>query len=111
MGSRPRRAQWRPCLPPALQREDSLIEVLAIISLVLAIVVIVAYHLVGIFVALKRSADHLNKRASGLVKVRDDTRDLNGKVETINASLGALVAPLLGTNKNLSDIVKVASSI
>jgi len=89
-----------------------LIEVLAIISLVLAlaIVVIVAYHLVGIFVALKRSADHLDKLASGLVKVRDDTRDLNGKVETINAGLGALVAPLLGANKNLSDIVKVASS-
>ena len=90
-----------------------MIEVLAIISLVLAlaIVVIVAYHLVGIFVALKRSADHLDKLASGLVKVRDDTRDLNGKVETINASLGALVASLLGTNKNLSGVVKVASSI
>ena len=90
-----------------------MIEVLAIISLVLAlaIVVIVAYHLVGIFVALKRSADHLDKLASGLVKVRDDTRDLNSKVETVNAGLGALVAPLLGTNQNLSDIVKVASSI
>ena len=90
-----------------------MIEVLAIISLVLAlaIVVIVAYHLVGIFVALKRSADHLDKLASGLVKVRDDTRDLNSKVETVNAGLGALVAPLLSTNKNLSGVVKVASSI
>ena len=88
-----------------------MIQVLAIVSLVLAlaIVLIVAYHLIGIYLALKRGADHLDKLAGGLVKVRDDTRDLNAKVGTINAGLIELVAPLLGTNKNLGDIVKVAS--
>ena len=90
-----------------------MIEVLAIVSLVLvlAIVLIVAYHLVGIYLALKRGADHLDKLAGGLVKVRDDTRDLNAKVGTINAGLSELVAPLLGANNNLGAIVKVASSV
>ena len=87
-------------------------EFLAIVSLVLllAIVLIVAYHLVGVYVALKRGADHLEKLAGGLMKIRDDTRDLNGKVMTINAGLDGLVAPLLGTNDNLAKIVKVANS-
>jgi hypothetical protein len=90
-----------------------MIQVLAVVSLVLAlaIVVIVAYHLIFIYLALKRSADHLEKLAGGLVKVRDDTQVLNVKVGTINAGLGQLVAPLLGANKNLGDIVKVASSV
>jgi hypothetical protein len=78
-------------------------EILAVISLllVLAIVLIVAYHLVGIYIALKRGADHLEELAGGLGKIRDDTRD---------AGLGDLVAPLLGTDDNLAKIVKVASS-
>lgn len=88
-------------------------EFLAVVSLVLvlAIVVIVAYHLVGIYVALKRGADHLENLAAGLIKVRDDTLDLNRKIGTINSGLSDLVAPLMGTNDNLVKIVKVASSV
>ena len=87
-------------------------EFLAVISLVLvlAIVLIVAYHLVGIYVALKRGADHLENLAGGLIKVRDDTLDLNPKIATINTGLGDLVPPLMGANDNLVKIVKVASS-
>lgn len=87
-------------------------EFLAVISLVLvlAIVLIVAYHLVGIYVALKRGADHLENLAGGLIKVRDDTLDLNPKITTINTGLGDLIPPLMGTNDNLVKIVKVASS-
>jgi hypothetical protein len=89
-----------------------MITVLTIISLVLvlAIVLIAAYHLIGIYVALKRGADHLEKLAGGLVKVRDDTADLNAKVDTINGGLSALVPPLLGANANLAAIVRVATS-
>ena len=89
-----------------------MIEVLAVISvvLVLAIVLIVAYHLIGIYLALKRSADHLDKLAGGLVKVRDDTRELNAKVGTINQGLSGLLAPLLSANKNLGGIVTLATS-
>jgi hypothetical protein len=89
------------------------IEVLSVISLglALAIVLIVAYHLVGIYLALRRAADHLEKLAGGLTKVRDDTRDLNDKVAAINTGLSELVAPLLGTSSNLAAIVKVATSV
>ena len=88
-------------------------EFLAVASLVLvlAIVLIVAYHLVGIYVALKRGADHLEKLAGGLIKIRDDTLDLNRKIETINSGLSDLVAPLMGANDNLVKIVKVATSV
>ena len=88
-------------------------EFLAVVSLVLvlAIVVIVAYHLVGIYVALKRGADHLENLAAGLMKVRDDTLDLDRKIGTINSGLSDLVAPLMGTNDNLVKIVKAASSV
>ena len=87
-------------------------EFLAVISLVLvlAIVLIVAYHLVGIYVALKRGADHLENLAGGLIKGRDDTLDLNPKITTINTGLGDLIPPLMGANDNLAKIVKVASS-
>ena len=86
---------------------------LAVLSLVLvlAIVLIVAWHLIGIYLALKHGADHLEKLAGGLVKIRDDTLPLNDKVATINTGLGALVAPLLGANGNLAAIVKVATSL
>lgn len=87
-----------------------MIGILAIVSLVLvvAIVVAVAYHLVGIYLALKRGADHLEKLAGGLVSIRDNTSDLNAKVDTINGGLTALVAPLLAANANLAAIVAVA---
>ena len=89
-----------------------MIDVLAILSLVLvlAIVLIVAWHLIGIFLALKSGADHLEKLAGGLVKIRDDTTPLNGKISAINAGLSALAPPLLGANANLASIVTVATS-
>ena len=89
-----------------------MIEVLAILTLVivLAIVVIVAYHLIGIFLALKSGADHLEKLAGGLVKIRDDTAPLNDRIATVNGGLSALAPPLLGANSNLAAIVTVATS-
>ncbi|MBA3325849.1 MAG: hypothetical protein H0T41_11520 [Rhodobacteraceae bacterium] len=88
-----------------------MITALTWISVILALVIVlvVAYHLVGVFVALKRGADHLEALAGGLVKVRDDTAPLNARVDTINAGLAALVAPLLGANGNLAAIVAVAT--
>ncbi len=89
-----------------------MILTLAYISLVvvLVIVLVVAYHLIGIYIALKRGADHLEALAGGLVAIRDNTAPLNGRVEDINTGLAALVAPLLAANGNLAAIVKVARS-
>lgn len=90
--------------------QAQLIDLLGLITLVLAltILVLVAYHLIGIYLALKRGADHLEKLAGGLVKVRDDTTPLNTKVDTINGGLNALLPPLLGANSNLAAIVRIA---
>ena len=78
--------------------------------LVLVIVAVVAWHLIGIFIALKRGADHLQQLAGGLVAIRDNTVPLNGKVDEINAGLTELVSPLLAANGNLAAIVTVAGS-
>lgn len=77
---------------------------------VLVIVAAVAYHLIGVYVALKRGADHLEKLAVGLAAIRDNTGPLNGRVDEINAGLAGLVAPLMAANGNLAAIVKVAGS-
>ena len=80
----------------------------ATLAVVLIIVLVVAYHLIGIYVALKRGADHLESLAGGLVAIRDNTAPLNGKVDEINTGLAGLLEPLLTTNRNLGAIVKVA---
>ncbi len=80
------------------------------LAVVLVIVLVLAYHLIGIYVALKRGGDHLEALAGGLIAVRDNTAPLNGCVDEINAGLTALVAPLLAVNGNLAAIVKVAAS-
>ena len=89
-----------------------MIETLALISLILVLVIVavVAYHLIGIFFALKRGGDHLAKLADGLVAIRDNTAPLNEKIDNINGGLAALLPPLLATNSNLAAIVKVATS-
>lgn len=80
------------------------------VILVLVIVAVVAWHLIGIFISLKRGADHLEKLAGGLVAVRDNTAPLNGKVDEINTGLSELIPPLLAANGNLAAIVEVAGS-
>ena len=80
----------------------------ATLAVVLIIVLVVAYHLIGIFVALKRGADHLEALAGGLIAIRDNTAPLNSRVDEINAGLTGLVEPLLTTNSNLGTIVKIA---
>ena len=89
-----------------------MITLFTILSLVLVLVIVavVAWHLIGIFISLKRGADHLAALAGGLVAIRDNTEPLNGKVDEINAGLTELVAPLMAANGNLAAIVEVAQS-
>jgi hypothetical protein len=88
-----------------------MVETLAITSIVLVLVVVlvVAYHLIGIFFALRHAAIHLQALAGGLQKVQADTAPLNNKIDTINVGLSALLPPLLAANGNLAKIVEVAS--
>ena len=79
------------------------------LAVVLIIVLVVAYHLIGIDTALKRGGDHLETLAGGLMAIRDNTAPLNGRMDEINAGLTALIAPLLAANGNLAAIVKVVT--
>ncbi len=79
------------------------------LAVVLIIVLVVAYHLIGIYTALKRGGDHLETLAGGLMAIRDNTAPLNGRMDEINAGLTALIAPLLAANGNLAAIVKVVT--
>ena len=79
------------------------------LAVVLIIVLVVAYHLIGIYMALKRGGDHLETLAGGLMAIRDNTAPLNGRMDEINAGLTALIAPLLAANGNLAAIVKVVT--
>ena len=84
-----------------------MIVALSLISLVLALVVVllVAYHLIGIYLALRNGRVHLAKLAGGLAQIRQDTVPLNGKIETINGGLSQLAAPLLAANGHLARIL------
>ncbi len=87
-----------------------MVTALALVSLVLvlAVVLVVAYHLFGIWIALRRGRKHLEKLAGGLAQIRTDTAPLNGKLGTINAGLSALALPLLAAIGNLAAIVAIA---
>lgn len=81
------------------------------LTLVLVIVLVVAYHLIGVFVALKRGADHLQALADGLVQIKGDTAPLNGRVDEIETGLAVLAGPLTAANGNLAAVVDVARGL
>ncbi|GAC1346869.1 MAG: hypothetical protein NVSMB18_30230 [Acetobacteraceae bacterium] len=87
-----------------------MIIALSVVSIVLAlaVVLVVATHLVGIWLALRNGRRHLETLAGGLAQIRTDTAPLNGKLDSINAWLSALAPPLLEANSNLAAIVAIA---
>ena len=88
-----------------------MVTVLALVSLVLALVVVLvtAYHLIGIYLALRKGRAHLAALAGGLTQIRDDTAPLTAKLASVNGGLTALAPPLLAANANLAAIVAVAT--
>ena len=88
-----------------------MITVLALISLILVLVVVLvtAWHLLGIYLALSKGRAHLTALAGGLTQIRDDTAPLTAKIASVNGGLSALAPPLLAANANLAAIVAVAT--
>lgn len=86
-----------------------MITFLTVVTLALALVIVgvVAFHLIGIYAALKRAGDHLEALAGGLTAIRDHSVPLNGRIDAINAGLAALLPPLGGTAKSLGAIAAV----
>jgi hypothetical protein len=75
---------------------------------VVAIVAVVAHHLIFIAIALWRTSQALAALAGGLIKVRDDAGPLGERMTAINGGLVVLKERLLQVNGNLASIVALA---
>jgi X-X-X-Leu-X-X-Gly heptad repeat protein len=80
------------------------------ITLILAgaIVLVVAYHLVGIYLNLKKTADNLELLAGGLVQINQNTAPLGDGIGQLNGGLSVLLEDFKGALGNLTQLTKSA---
>ena len=72
--------------------------------IVSAIVLVVAYHLIGIFWYLKKTGDNLENLAGGLIQISANTNPLESHIDDLNNGLNLLISNFLTTLKNLKFI-------
>ena len=60
--------------------------------IVSAIVLVVAYHLIGIFWYLKKTGDNLENLAGGLIQVSANTNPLESNIDDLNNGLNLLIS-------------------
>ena len=72
--------------------------------IVSAIVLVVAYHLIGIFWYLKKTGDNLENLAEGLIQISANTNPLESHIDDLNNGLNLLISNFLTTLKNLNFI-------
>ena len=66
-----------------------------------AIVLVVAYHLIGIFWYLKKTGDNLENLAGGLIQISANTNPLESNIDDLNEGLNVLISNFITTLKNL----------
>jgi len=71
-----------------------------------AIVLVVAYHLIGIFYNLKKTGDNLTLLAVELKKINKHTNPLSENLEQLNGGLAALLNEFVDTLKNVKLLPK-----
>jgi|TARA_B110000438_G_scaffold293311_1_gene332945 hypothetical protein len=71
---------------------------------VLAIVLVVAYHLIGIFYNLKKTGDNLSLLAIELKKTNENTNPLSVNIEKLNEGLTVLLKEFTDTLKNITPL-------
>ena len=78
------------------------------ITLILAgaIVLVVAYHLIGIYLNLKKTADNLELLAGGLVQINQNTAPLGEGIGQLNGGLSELIEDFKGALGNLTQLTK-----
>ena len=78
------------------------------ITLILAgaIVLVVAYHLIGIYLNLKKTADNLELLAGGLVQINQNTTPLGDGIGQLNGGLSVLLEDFKGALGNLAQLTK-----
>ena len=69
-----------------------------------AIVLVVAFHLIGIFWYLKKTGDNLENLAGGLIQISANTNPLESNIDELNGGLNALISNFIITLKNLNFI-------
>ena len=78
------------------------------ITLILAgaIVLVVAYHLIGIYLNLKKTADNLELLAGGLIQINQNTAPLGDGIGQLNGGLSVLLEDFKGALGNLTQLIK-----
>ena len=66
-----------------------------------AIVLVVAFHLIGIFWYLKKTGDNLETLAGGLIQISANTNPLESNIDDLNEGLNVLISNFIATLKNL----------
>ena len=66
-----------------------------------AIVLVVAFHLIGIFWYLKKTGDNLENLAGGLIQISANTNPLESDIDDLNEGLNVLISNFITTLKNL----------
>jgi len=69
-----------------------------------AIVLVVAFHLIGIFWYLKKTGDNLENLAGGLIQISANTNPLESNIDDLNEGLNVLISNFITTLKNLKFI-------
>ena len=69
-----------------------------------AIVLVVAFHLIGIFWYLKKTGDNLENLAGGLIQISANTNPLESNIDDLNEGLNVLLSNFTTTLKNLKFI-------
>ena len=57
-----------------------------------AIVLVVAFHLIGIFWYLKKTGDNLETLAGGLIQISANTNPLESNIDDLNEGLNVLIS-------------------
>ena len=66
-----------------------------------AIVLVVAFHLIGIFWYLKKTGDNLENLAGGLIQISANTNPLESNIDDLNEGLNVLISNFITSLKNL----------
>ena len=82
----------------------NVILITSTLLIISAIVLVVAFHLIGIFWYLKKTGDNLENLAGGLIQISANTNPLESNIDDLNNGLNLLISNFLTTLKNLKFI-------
>ena len=82
----------------------NVILITSTLLIISAIVLVVAFHLIGIFWYLKKTGDNLENLAGGLIKISANTNPLESNIDDLNEGLNVLISNFIATLKNLKII-------